>query len=75
MSTAVDAAPRRITFYDSGTCPYAHRTWLALEEKLLPYETIKVDLQNKSKVWCYFRADESCPGNLWLLIGRDIHNQ
>ena len=51
MSTIIGAKP--IIFYDSGSCPYAHRTWLALEEKLLPYETIKVDLQNKSKVRCF----------------------
>lgn len=47
---AATAAAQPITFYDSGSCPYAHRTWLALEEKQLPYHTIKVDLKNKSKV-------------------------
>jgi len=38
-----------LTFYDSGSCPYAHRTWLALKEKAIPFDTVKVDLQNKSK--------------------------
>ena len=31
------------------SCPYAHRTWLALEELEQEYETRKVDLTNKSK--------------------------
>ena len=47
---AATASAQTLTFYDSGSCPYAHRTWLALEEKGLPYDTIKVDLKNKSKV-------------------------
>jgi len=47
VSTTAMGAP--LTFYDSGSCPYAHRTWLALEEKKLPYNTKKVDLQNKSQ--------------------------
>ncbi|KAK9824545.1 hypothetical protein WJX72_011220 [[Myrmecia] bisecta] len=36
-----------IKLYDSGTCPFAQRAWIALVEKQLPFEVIKVDLQNK----------------------------
>ena len=36
-------------FFNSGSWPYAQRTWIALEECKADYETVTVDLQNKSE--------------------------
>jgi hypothetical protein len=47
-------SPNPLVFYNATVCPYAHRTWLALEEKKLPYKAIEIDLQNKPQV--SFRA-------------------
>lgn len=44
-TTVLPEAP--IVFYDSGSCPWAHRAWLALLEKQLPFEYRKVNLQDK----------------------------
>ena len=38
-----------LRFFNSGTCPFAQRAWIALEECEATYETVKEDLQNKSK--------------------------
>lgn len=35
-----------IKLWSTGTCPFAQRAWIVLKEKHLPYEMIKVDLQN-----------------------------
>ena len=43
-------SPNPLVFYNATVCPYAHRTWLALEEKKLPYKVIEIDLQNKPQV-------------------------
>ena len=43
-------SPNPLVFYNATVCPYAHRTWLALEEKKLPYKAIEIDLQNKPQV-------------------------
>jgi glutathione S-transferase len=47
--SAVDSlaanAPR---FFNSGSCPYAQRAWIALEECSVDYEKVMVDLENKS---------------------------
>ncbi len=43
-------SPNPLVFWNATVCPYAHRTWLALEEKKLPYKTVEIDLQNKSQV-------------------------
>ena len=46
MTTGPTVALR---FFNSGTCPFAQRAWIALEECEATYETVKEDLQNKSK--------------------------
>lgn len=43
-------SPNPLVFWNATICPYAHRTWLALEEKKLPYKTVEIDLQNKPQV-------------------------
>jgi glutathione S-transferase len=43
------ASADKLIFYDSGSCPYAQRVWLALEEKGLEYETVRVDLANRTQ--------------------------
>jgi glutathione S-transferase len=40
---------KELTFYDSGACPYAHRVWIALEEKGVKYKTVRVDLANRTQ--------------------------
>ena len=65
MAAAAASSPQHITFYDSGNCPYAHRTWLALEEKALQYDTIIVDLKNKSKARVLPLAHSSCCDRSW----------
>jgi glutathione S-transferase len=49
-SSSVDALfagkPR---FFNSGSCPYAQRAWIALEECGVDYEKVMVDLENKSQ--------------------------
>jgi len=47
MGAAADAA-LPITFWNSGSCPFAQRAWIALEEKAVPYKFVKVDLSAKS---------------------------
>ncbi|KAG5351784.1 IN2-1 like protein [Termitomyces sp. T112] len=37
----------QLTLYTAKTCPYAHRTELALEESGLQYTSFEIDLQNK----------------------------
>jgi len=39
--------PELITLYTAKTCPWAHRTELALKESKLPYKRYEVDLSNK----------------------------
>lgn len=39
--------PRRVTFWNSGTCPYAQRAWIALKEKGIDFDFEKVDLADK----------------------------
>jgi glutathione S-transferase len=38
---------KRIVLWNSGTCPYAQRAWIALLEKQVDFEHRLVDLQNK----------------------------
>lgn len=42
------AAPNKAVLWNSGTCPYAQRAWIALVEKGITFETQIVDLKNKS---------------------------
>jgi len=37
-----------LALYSAAVCPYAQRTHLLLREKGVPYETVEVDLKNKS---------------------------
>jgi glutathione S-transferase len=37
----------KIRLFNSGTCPYAQRAWIALEECAIPYEHVIIDLQDK----------------------------
>jgi len=41
-------AATSVRFFNSGSWPYAQRSWIALEECGVKYETTIVDLQNKS---------------------------
>lgn len=52
-------APAIVRFYDSGSCPYAQRAWIALEESGTKYSTVTVDLQHKSQEFLdiYARAN------------------
>lgn len=57
---AAPSTPKpRLRFFNSGTCPYAQRAWIALEESGAEYETIVVDLQDKSQIFLdlYARAN------------------
>jgi glutathione S-transferase len=36
-----------VRLWNSGTCPYAQRVWIALLEKHVPFEHKLVDLQDK----------------------------
>eukprot|EP00633_Aureoumbra_lagunensis_P010666 CAMPEP_0197329292 /NCGR_PEP_ID=MMETSP0892-20130614/5683_1 /TAXON_ID=44058 ORGANISM="Aureoumbra lagunensis, Strain CCMP1510" /NCGR_SAMPLE_ID=MMETSP0892 /ASSEMBLY_ACC=CAM_ASM_000538 /LENGTH=251 /DNA_ID=CAMNT_0042825869 /DNA_START=6 /DNA_END=764 /DNA_ORIENTATION=- len=50
-----------LRLWNSGTCPYAQRTWIALEEVGADYEMQKVDLQNKSEEFIA-KYSEANPG-------------
>jgi glutathione S-transferase len=39
---------RKVTLWNSGTCPYAQRVWIALKEKGIDFHYQHVDLQNKN---------------------------
>jgi glutathione S-transferase len=60
MALPVISLASQLRFYNSGTCPYAQRAWIALEECGIPYEKIMVDLQNKPQhfVEMYQRANQ-----------------
>ncbi|KAG7371137.1 glutathione S-transferase, C-terminal domain containing protein [Nitzschia inconspicua] len=47
-STAVESFAGKPRFFNSGSCPYAQRAWIALEECQCDYEKVVVDLENKS---------------------------
>jgi pyrimidodiazepine synthase len=40
------------TLYDAARCPYCARVRILLAEKVIPYETVEVDLQNRPE-WLY----------------------
>ena len=44
---AAYAVPSSVVLFNSGSCPYAQRAWIALEEKKVSYDWKKVDLFNK----------------------------
>ena len=49
----------KVRFFNSGTCPYAQRAWIALEECGIPYDHVIVDLQDKPQhfIELYQRAN------------------
>ena len=46
-NVAAYAVPSSVVLFNSGSCPYAQRAWIALEEKKVSYDWKKVDLFNK----------------------------
>lgn len=52
---------RKVTFWNSGTCPYAQRVWIALKEKGIDFQDQRVDLQNKDDTpdfeFAYYKAN------------------
>ncbi|KAK9834181.1 hypothetical protein WJX81_006244 [Elliptochloris bilobata] len=71
----VEESGKKIIFYDSGSCPHAQRTWLALSELGLPYETRKVDLSNKPKefidLYHEVYPDPAAPAKVPIIIDTD----
>ena len=51
-----------------GSCPYAQRTWIALEEKKLDYDIKLEDKANKSKEW-----DDLYHG-IWTYVTSNWHS-
>lgn len=47
LVAAAFGAPSKVVLWNSGTCPYAQRAWIALKEKGVDFEFKKVDLQDK----------------------------
>lgn len=41
----------QITFYSAWYCPFAQRTWIALEHLSLPYAYKETDSYDKSDHW------------------------
>lgn len=69
------AADKSLTYYDITTfCPYAHRVWLALEEKGVKYETQRVDLNDRPKEFTELYQSVSLddhPGKVPIIIDGD----
>lgn len=61
--------------FDSTTCPYAQRSWVALLEKGLPFEIRKVDLNNKDaefvETYHSIYPDPEAPAKVPILIDGD----
>ena len=45
VASAPDGTAARPTFITTWSCPYAQRTWIALNEKGVAYEPVHVDLK------------------------------
>ena len=45
--TVVAEVPHKVVLWNSGTCPYAQRAWIALDEKGISFESKIVDLKDK----------------------------
>lgn len=64
-----------ITLYDSGTCPYAQRAWIALVEKELPFNHRIVDLANKPEdfvqLYAEINPDPEARAKVPILIDSD----
>ncbi|KAI7842579.1 hypothetical protein COHA_003683 [Chlorella ohadii] len=69
------AAAKRVHF-DSTTCPYAQRSWVALIEKGLDFEIRKVDLQNKDaefvSTYHSINPNEEAPAKVPILLDGDV---
>lgn len=54
-------ASKSVVLWNSGSCPYAQRAWIALKEKGIDFECAMVDLQNKDATpafgEAYYRAN------------------
>lgn len=68
--TAIPTTP--ILFYDSGTCPFAQRTWITLLEKQLNFQHKIVDLKNKPKhfteLYATIHPDPAAPAKVPIII-------
>lgn len=73
-SSTVRAMATRVHF-DSTSCPYAQRSWIALLEKGLPFEIRKVDLANKDaefvEMYHSINPDPEAPAKVPILIDGD----
>lgn len=58
-----------LTLYSAAVCPYAQRTRLLLHEKGVPYETVEVDLKNKSAAFLAISPYSKVPV---IKRGRDV---
>ncbi|KAL4424504.1 hypothetical protein ABPG77_006813 [Micractinium sp. CCAP 211/92] len=67
--------PSTLIHFDSTTCPYAQRSWVALLEKGLPFEIRKVDLSNKDaefvETYRSINPDPEAPAKVPILIDGD----
>jgi glutathione S-transferase len=74
---AVAAVPNKAVLWNSGTCPYAQRAWIALVEKGIPFDTQTVDLKNKGPAFesLYRRANPNplMSSKVPVLVVDDTH--
>lgn len=62
-------AAKSITLYSSKVCPWAARTWIALEQAGIPYQLKEVDLRNKPDWFLKVSATGKVPT---LAVGDDV---
>jgi glutathione S-transferase len=56
---------KAITLVYDPICPFAHRAWITLLEKQIPFDKMKVDIDNKSQEFAdvYSKAYGRNPNN------------
>lgn len=71
---AASATAQRV-LWDSGTCPYAQRAWIALVEKDLPFDHKIVSLQDKPKdftdLYAEINPDSAASAKVPILVDED----